>query len=210
MKRRSAGTRCLAVNVVPDDRPSHLGTVYAQLMSTSGQWLKRKPGDARSPAHDPPGACRWQTVAVCLHPPTARVVSLSERDIDTALTRFRSPFDHGPVAFANVPLLEQFTEQSQRLAVSAENQAACGVAVEPVCQRRRTRQAEPQCIEIVLESIAALWARDAPAVPPACRPPASGRRDRGPGQHLFRCHAETAITGAAWTTAHNAKTGGNA
>src|SRR6476661_2685668 len=210
MKRRSARTRCLAVNVVPDDRPSHLGAVYTQLMSAPGQWFERKPGDARSPAHDFPGACRWQTVAVCLHPPTARVVSLGERDIDTALIRFRSPFDNGPVAFANVALLEQFAEQSQRLAVSAENQAACGVAVEPVCQRRRTRQAEPQCIEIVLESLAALGAamhwqsrrlvddqHQAVAIEEA-------------GQHLFRCHPETAITGAAWTTAHNAKTGGNA
>src|SRR4029077_14200799 len=137
MKRRSARARCLAVNAVSDDRPSHLGAVYAQLMSAPGQWLERKPGDARSPAHDLPGACRWQTVAVRLHPRAARVVPLGERDIDTALIRFRSPFDHGPVAFANVALLEQFAEQSKRLAVSAENQAARGVAVEPVGPRRR-------------------------------------------------------------------------
>src|SRR6478672_4658558 len=96
MKRRSAGTRCPAVDIVPDNRPSHLGAVYAQLMSAPGQWLERKPGDARSPAHDLPGACRWQTVAVCLHPPTARVVPLGERDIDTALIRFRSPFHRRP------------------------------------------------------------------------------------------------------------------
>ncbi len=91
-------------------------------------------------------------------------------------------------------MLEQGAEMRQRLAVAAEHQAARGVAVEPMRQRRRARQPEAQCVEMILEALAAL------------RAPMHGHAGRlvdhqhqgiaidEPSHHLFRCHNETAIT----------------
>ena len=184
--------------------------MQAQLMGAAGQRFESEPGEARSATHHFPGACGWQAVAVCLHPPTARLVALGERNVDTAFVRSGSTFDHCPIALADFTLFEQLAEQRQRLSMPAEHKATGGVAVEPVSQCRRTRQSESQRIEIVLKSVAALRAS---MNRQSCRFVDDQHKSvavKQAGEHLFRCHAETAITGAAWTTAHKTKTGGNA
>ena len=50
---------------------------------------------------------------------------------------------------ADLAVLEHLAERGQRLAVAAEHQAAGGVAVEPVGERRRARQPEAQRVEMV-------------------------------------------------------------
>ena len=84
----------------------------------------------------------------------------------------------------------------ERFAVAAEHEAARGVTIEPMRQSRRTRQTEAQCIEIVLEGVATLRT-------PVHRQSRRFVNDQHQtvaieqaSDHLFRCHAETAITGA--------------
>ena len=102
------------------------------------------------------------------------------------------------------PLLEQLAELRQRLAVAAEHQAAGGVAVEPVRQRRRPRQAEAQRVEMILQAFPTLSRRSGSAmhghagrlVDHQHQPVAIEQ----PRHHLFRGHVlpvtcgETAIT----------------
>src|SRR5262249_41873524 len=107
MKCRPAGAGRLAVDSVADNWPAHLRTVHAQLMRTTGKRLKGKPGHVETAAHHFPGTRRRQTVAVRLHPPTARIVPLGERNVDAALIGIGPAFDHGPIAFADMALLEQ-------------------------------------------------------------------------------------------------------
>src|SRR5450631_4112930 len=95
---------------------------------------------------------------------------------------------------------------SKRLAVPSQHQASRGVLVEPVGERRRPRQAEPQGIEIVFETPAALR-------PTVHRQPGGLVDDQHQavavehaGQHLvrvhlfkwhlFKWHHETGITAA--------------
>src|SRR6185437_6702101 len=55
-------------------------------------------------------------------------------------------------------LLEQLAEARQRLAMAAEHQATGCVPIEPVRERRAARQAESQCVETVLQTLAAFGA----------------------------------------------------
>ena len=127
-------------------------------------------------------------VRIGLHPPAAGLVEAPERQVDAAFVRVRPAFDHRPVGLADPAALEQPAEIGQRLAVAAEHQAAGGVAVEPVGQRRRARQAEAQRVEIVLQALAALR--------PAMDREAGRLVDHQhqavaieqASHHLFRCH----------------------
>src|SRR3984885_6967973 len=87
-----------------------------------------------------------------LHPPPDRVVEAPQWKLDHALLGGRSAFDHGPIKFVDGARFEQLAELRQRLAVAAKDQAARGVFVEPVRQRRRARQAETQRVEVVLDA----------------------------------------------------------
>ena len=134
---------------------------------------------------------------VGFHPPAARLVAPGQRDIDAAFVRFWAVLDNRPIAFADLALLEQFAEQGERLAVTAKHQAAGRVTIEAMRQRRRTRQSEAQCIEIIFEGIAAfrptMDRQSGRFVDHQHQPIAIQQA----GKHLFRCHAETAITCAA-------------
>ncbi len=154
-------------------------------------------------SHDLPRRHRSLAVFVRLHPPAALLVEFAERNIDAALLAVWAALDHCPIGLADLALLEQLAEQRERLAVAAEHQAAGGVAVEPVRQRRRARQAEAQRVEIVLQARPALrpaMHREAGRLVDHQHQPVAIEQAR---QHLFRCHghcprfAETAITGAA-------------
>jgi hypothetical protein len=76
-----------------------------------------------------------------------------------------------------------------------KHQATGGVAIEPVRQCRRTRQSKTQRVEEVFEGLAALR----PAVHRQARRLIDDQHHsiaiEQAGEHLFRCHAETAITG---------------
>jgi hypothetical protein len=80
--------------------------------------------------------------------------------------------------------------------VTAEHQAAGGVAVEPMRQRRAARQAEAQRVETILEALAAFrpgMHRNAGRLVDHEYQAVAVEQTR---LHLFRCHVETAITGA--------------
>jgi len=197
MQGRTACARRAAIDIVADDWPSHLGAVHAQLMGASGQGLERKPAETGAATHYLPRTRRWQAVRVGFHPPAARLVASRQRNVDAPFVRFGAIIDNRPIAFADLALLEQLTEQSECLAVTTEHKAAGRVTIEPMRQRRRTRQSEPQCIEIVLEGIAALRAamdRQPGRFVDHQHQPVTVQKA---GEHLFRCHAETAITCAA-------------
>ncbi len=117
-----------------------------------------RPGRQRGAAHHLPRRHRRLAMRVRLHPPAARLVELAERNVDAAFLFAGRAFDHRPIGFADLALLEQLAEQRQRLAVAAEHQAAGGVLVEPVRQSRIARQAEAQRVEIILQAAAALRA----------------------------------------------------
>src|SRR5262245_45626766 len=195
VKGRTASTRWAPIDIVSHDGPTHLRTMDAQLMRAAGQRLKREPGETGRTAHHFPRARRPQTVPVAPPPPTPRTLAFSTGDVDSPVVGARPAFDYGPLAFAHLALLEQPAKQRQCLAMPTKHQATGGVAIEPVRQCRRTWQPESQRVEKVFEGLAAL------------RPPVDRQARRlvndqhhpvaieQAGEHLFRCHAETAITG---------------
>ena len=134
---------------------------------------------------------------IVAHPPAARCILAAERKIDTALLLCGPAFDNGPIRLAYASRLEQATELGQSLAMTAKHKTSGGIAVEPVRERRRTRQPEPQCIEMVLQALAALWA--------LVHGQSGGFVDnqhqtvaiKEPLRYLFRSHIEMAITAPA-------------
>src|SRR5579863_4095326 len=134
----------------------------AQLMGAARLRLEFEPGDRRAAplaaAPNAPVSERLLPVRIDLHPPAAPVVEAAERQIDRALFAVRTAGDDRPISLGDPPLLEQKPQCLQRLVVTAENEAARGLAVEPMRERRLSRQAEPQGVKIVLEARAALRA----------------------------------------------------
>src|ERR1700722_4036943 len=101
---------------------------------------------------------RRLALGIVFHPPAARHVEAAERQRDFAFVGVGRAFDYGPVGLVDGAVLEQLAELGERLAVAAEHQAAGGVAVEPMRQRRRPRQPEAQRVEMVFEARAAVRA----------------------------------------------------
>ena len=128
----------------------------AQLVGASRLRLKFEPGDRRAApntaALDAPEGQRLLPVRIDLHPPAALVVEPAERQIDRALLALRRAGDDRPIGLADLALLEQEPQCLQRLMMAAENEAAGGLAVEPMGERRVSRQSEPERVEIVLEA----------------------------------------------------------
>src|SRR5262245_63962881 len=93
MKSQPPGARCIAVDTVADDRPSHFRTMHAQLVSATGDRLEREPGQSRTSPQDLPCAGRWQARLVSLHPPASRFVALGKRDVDLSFCGLRSALD---------------------------------------------------------------------------------------------------------------------
>ena len=108
--------------------------------------------------HHLPFRHRRLAIGIGLHPPAAALVAAAERQINRAFVFGRAALDHRPVALADRAGLEQLAQCGQRLAVAAEHQAARGLAVEPVGERRSPRQPEAQRAEMVLQALAALGA----------------------------------------------------
>ena len=90
-----------------------------------------------------------------LHPPAAGLVEPPEGQCNRTLVGIWGPFNHGPVGLAHLAVLEQKPQVSKRLAMAPEHKASGGVLVEAMRQGGRTRQAEPQGVEIVLQAGAA-------------------------------------------------------
>jgi len=195
MKDGTTRSRCAPIDIVSHDGPTHLRTMDAQLMCAAGQRLKRKPGEPGPTAHHFPRARRGQPALVDLHPPAPRVVAFRKGNVDSPAIGARSSLDHGPIAFAHLALLEQPAKQRQCLAVSTKHKATRGVPIEPVCQCRRAWQPETQRVEEVFEGLAAFR----PAVHRQAMRLVDDQHHsiavEEAGEHLFRCHAETAITG---------------
>ena len=183
MQRRAAAARRCAVDRIAEDRPAHFGAMHAKLMRASGQRLEREPGQrslrwARGPAPStwspPAGRCG----SCFIHQPRVSSRRPSGRSIVPSSASGRA-FDHGPIGLVDRAVLEQLAELRQRLAMAAEHQAAGGVAVEPVRQRRRAAAARSAARRNGLRRlVAAVWGRGARRSRPACRSPASARRDR--------------------------------
>ena len=89
-----------------------------------------------------------QRAAGCVEPP--------ERQVDQAFVRFGRAFDDGEICLADLALLEQEAQLFKRLVVTSEDEAAGGVAIEPMREGRIARQAEAEMMERGLEIFAAL------------------------------------------------------
>ena len=89
------------------------------------------------------------------HPPATRLVEPPEGQCNRTLVGIRAPFNHGPIGLAHLAVLEQKPQVSKRLAMAPEHKASGGVLVEAMRQGGRTRQAEPQGVEMILQAGAA-------------------------------------------------------
>ena len=184
-------------------------------MRAAGERLEREPGDLSftlpppgggeesvwrgCSSHHLPRRRRRQAVRVRFHPPAARFVELRQWNIDAAFLGLGPALDHRPIGLADLALLEQLAERGKRLAVAAEHQAAGGILVEPVRQRRIARQPEAQGPEIVVERRAALRAamhRESGRLVDYQHQPVAVEQ---PAEHLFRCHRNARHSGAPAT-----------
>src|SRR6516162_6597592 len=186
---RAAAAGRAAVDRIAQNRPAHRGTMDL----AASQRFEQEPGQISSPlltaAYHLPLRDRGLARGVMLHPPAARDIEAAERKIDLPFVGRWLAFDDRPIEFFDSASLEQSAKLRQRLAMPAEHEAAGRVAIEPVRQRRRARQAETQGREMVLEAFAAL------------RPPMHGKTRRfidhqhqaiaikEPRYSLFRGHA---------------------
>ena len=103
-----------------------------------------------------PSRLRRLAAGIDLHPPAAGCVEPAERQVDQAFVRFGRAFDDGEIGLADLALLEQEPQPLQRLVVASEDEAAGGVAIEPMREGRIARQAEAKMMERGLEIFAAL------------------------------------------------------
>ena len=120
-------------------------------MRAAGAWTALQPGQSGSLTQDPVVGTGRLARRVDFHPPAAHLVALAQGQVDRAFRLGRAPLHHGPVDLLDLAGGEQPAQPRQGLAVTAEHQAAAGVAVEPVGQRRRLGQPEAQGVEVLLE-----------------------------------------------------------
>ena len=85
------------------------------------------------------------------HAPSGAAGLLAQPRLDAAFRRVGDSGDHSPVDLLDLAIGEQPTEPAQCLWVAAQHQAAGGVAVEPVGEGGRVRQAEAQQRKPVLQ-----------------------------------------------------------
>jgi fused signal recognition particle receptor len=128
----------------------------AQLMRTPGPGFEFEPRDRRaapcSASPDAPERQRLLAARIHLHPPAALLVEPAERQVDRpALAGGIAPDDR-PIGLGDLALLEQTPQCLQRFVMAPQHQAAGGVAVEPMRERRLARQAEAERVEIILEA----------------------------------------------------------
>ena len=129
-----------------------------QLVGAPGQRTQLQERQAaRAPEH---AVVRDRGLAfqIDLHPPAALLVAPAERQVDPARLRRRRALDHRPVGLVDPAGGEQAAEPAQRPVVAPEDQAAAGVAIEPMGELRAPRQAEAQSVQEILEVGAALRA----------------------------------------------------
>jgi hypothetical protein len=67
---------------------------------------------------------------IWLLPPAALGVEAAERHVDGAFVLGRAAFDHRPIGFGNLAMLEQKPQRRGRLAMASQHQATGGVTVE--------------------------------------------------------------------------------
>ena len=125
-------------------------------MRAPGQRRQRQQRMAAAARDTLPSRLRRLAGGIDLHPPAAGCVEPAERQVDQAFVLLRRAFDDGEIGFAYLSLLEQKPQALQRLVVAAEDEAAGGVAVEPMRKGRIARQAEAKMMERGLEIFAAL------------------------------------------------------
>lgn len=134
-----------------------------QLMRAPGERFQRQPGQRLAlavlpPAQHLPAGLGGQSQRIDLHPPAARRIEPAKRQIDQPFRLLRTVLDDSPIELVHLPVLEQFTQLFQSLMVSSQDQAAGRVAIEPMGERGRARQAEAQRIEIGFQIFAAFRA----------------------------------------------------
>ena len=85
------------------------------------------------------------------HMPAGIEREFLEAGFDPALDVARLAFDNGPIDFFHSTSGEQPAQPAQRLGMPAEDEAATGVAVEAMSERRRMGQTEAQLIKGAFE-----------------------------------------------------------
>ena len=103
--------------------------MHAQLMSSSGKRLECEPGEMMCAPHRLPSGHRGLAARIMLHPPAARLILAAERQRDASLRLDWSALHHRPIGLADLAVAEQQVEVGQRLAVTAEHQAARGLSL---------------------------------------------------------------------------------
>ncbi len=152
MKGRQPVLRGPAVDRIAEDRTAEGGEMDTKLVGAPGPGEELEPGESTVAAAHPVVGDRRPAGGIDPHPPAPAVGGdLGEGQGDASRLLRRGTADHRPVGLADAAAGEQPPETREGLAVTAEDQAAAGVAIEPVGEGRRPRQTEAQAVEIVLE-----------------------------------------------------------
>ena len=80
--------------------------MHAQLMRSTRARLELHQGQLGAAREHAPRRLRGKAERVRLHPPAARGVEPSEREIDLARVLFGRAFDDGPIGLLDTPALE--------------------------------------------------------------------------------------------------------
>ena len=146
--------RSAAVDGVADNWAAQSSAMDAQLMRAPGAWAQIEPSPAVGDAEHPIIGDGALPARIDDHAPAAAAGPLLETGLDPALILGWPAFDHGPIDFFHLAGSKQRTEPAQRFWMPPEDEAAAGVAVEPVRKSGWMRHTEAQLIKVSLE----VWA----------------------------------------------------
>src|SRR5579883_59682 len=141
----------MPIDAIAEDGKAQRLAMNPQLMGPSGQRCKLQKRPPVCPSQHPPMCLGGEPGGIGFHPPAARGIEASKRQIDQAFVLFGATLDDGPIGLRDLSLFEQKAKLFERLVMASEHQAAGGVAVESVREGGDARQAEAQGMEIILE-----------------------------------------------------------
>lgn len=147
-----------AISDVAEHGTTQMRRMYANLMGAAGLWPELDPGDAvRLCQHAPVGPGRFAIVRD-QHAPAFLGIDPANRRIDDASRLRRRALGQGPIDLADQPLAKQPAEALGAFWPTRQRQAARGVSIQPMGERRSVLRPETQGVQSCFQVLPAAWA----------------------------------------------------
>lgn len=127
--------------------------MHANLVRTSGGRAEFHQSATVLRAKQRPGRYRRFSGGITLHPPAGlRSRCFGEWQVDLSTLPIRHPVQNRDIALGNDPCLERLLEAGMGLRIARQQQAAAGIAIEPVHGMRPSPKSERQVRQMVFKA----------------------------------------------------------